>query len=133
VDGIALMPGRICTLCSIPTVHCLGGSRMKSNGPRSWSPSRASGSRRSASILSAPEATITSARVSVAGRFRFGLKKGRCRSMSPWRSSKSLRFRGLLAQADEDDVAVQLDDADLVGVAGQIRDLYTSARHITPA
>jgi hypothetical protein len=27
---------------------------------------------------------------------------------------------------------VQLDDADLVGVAGQIRDLYTSARHITP-
>jgi hypothetical protein len=46
---------------------------------------------------------------------------------------KPLRFRRLLAQADEDDVAVQLDDAELVGVAGQIRDLYTSARHITPA
>src|SRR5438132_13506622 len=46
---------------------------------------------------------------------------------------KPLRFRGLLAQADEDDVAAQLDDADLVGVARQIRDRYASARHITAA
>ena len=46
---------------------------------------------------------------------------------------KPLRFRGLLAQADEDDVAAQLDDADLVGVARQIRNLYASARHITAA
>jgi hypothetical protein len=44
---------------------------------------------------------------------------------------KPLRFRGLLAQADEDDVAAQLDDADLVGVARQIRHLYASARRIT--
>jgi len=44
---------------------------------------------------------------------------------------KPLRFRGLLAQADEDAVAVQLDDADLVGAARQIRQLYASARHIT--
>ena len=41
------------------------------------------------SIPSAWEAIITSVRVSVAGRFPFGLKKGRRRSMSPWRSSTS--------------------------------------------
>jgi hypothetical protein len=44
-----------------------------------------------------------------------------------------LRFRGLLAQADEDDVASQLDDADLVSAARQIRHLYASARHMTAA
>jgi hypothetical protein len=44
-----------------------------------------------------------------------------------------LRFRGLLAQADEDDVASQLDDADLVSAASQIRHLYASARHVTAA
>jgi hypothetical protein len=37
---------------------------------------------------------------------------------------KPLRFRGLLAQADEDDVASLLDDADLANAAGQIRELY---------
>jgi hypothetical protein len=46
---------------------------------------------------------------------------------------KPLRFRGLLAQADEDDVASQLDDADLVSAARQIRHLYASARHIPAA
>jgi hypothetical protein len=46
---------------------------------------------------------------------------------------KPLRFRGLLAQADEDDVASQLDDADLVSAARQIRHLYASARHMTAA
>ena len=46
---------------------------------------------------------------------------------------KPLRFRGLLAQADEDDVASQLDDSDLVSVARQIRHLYASARHMTAA
>jgi hypothetical protein len=40
---------------------------------------------------------------------------------------KPLRFRGLLAQADEDDVASQLDDADLVNAARQIRELYAAA------
>jgi len=43
---------------------------------------------------------------------------------------KPLRFRGLVAQADEDAVAAQLDDADLVGAARLIRQLYASARHI---
>ena len=36
---------------------------------------------------------------------------------------KPLRFRGLLAQAEEDDVAAQLDDADLASAARQIREL----------
>jgi hypothetical protein len=40
---------------------------------------------------------------------------------------KPLRFRGLLAQAEEDDVALQLDDADLAGAARQIRELYAAA------
>ena len=40
---------------------------------------------------------------------------------------KPLRFRGLLAQAGEDDVASQLDDADLVNAARQIRELYAAA------
>jgi hypothetical protein len=40
---------------------------------------------------------------------------------------KPLRFRGLLAQADEDDVSSQLDDADLVNAARQIRVLYAAA------
>ena len=37
---------------------------------------------------------------------------------------KPLRFRGLLAQADEDDVASLLDDADLANATRQIRELY---------
>jgi hypothetical protein len=36
---------------------------------------------------------------------------------------KPLRFRGLLAQAEEDDVAARLDDADLASAARQIREL----------
>jgi hypothetical protein len=40
---------------------------------------------------------------------------------------KPLRFRGLLAQAGEDDVAALLDDADLASAARQIRGLYTAA------
>ena len=35
---------------------------------------------------------------------------------------KPLRFRGLLAQAEEDDVASRLDDADLARAARQIRE-----------
>ena len=46
-------------------------------------------------------------------------------------TDKPLRFRGLLAQADEDDIASRLDDADLVSAARQIRHLYASARHMT--
>src|SRR6476659_8438217 len=42
---------------------------------------------------------------------------------------KLLRFRGLLAQADEDDVASHLDDADLVSAARQIGHLYASAAY----
>ena len=45
---------------------------------------------------------------------------------------KPLRFRGLLAQAEEDDVASQLDDADLTSAARQIRELHATASH-TPA
>jgi hypothetical protein len=41
---------------------------------------------------------------------------------------KPLRFRGLLAQAEEDDVASRLDDADLGRAARQIRELYDAAR-----
>ena len=44
---------------------------------------------------------------------------------------KPLRFRGLLAQAEEDEVASQLDDNELAGAARQIRDFYTAA-HRTP-
>ena len=40
---------------------------------------------------------------------------------------KPLRFRGLLAQAEEDDVASLLDDADLAGAARQIRELSAAA------
>ncbi len=40
---------------------------------------------------------------------------------------KPLRFRGLLAQAEEDDVASRLDDTDLAGAARQIRELYAAA------
>jgi hypothetical protein len=46
---------------------------------------------------------------------------------------KPLRFRGLLAQAEEDDVASQLNDADLANAARQIRELYAAARHIPAA
>ncbi len=40
---------------------------------------------------------------------------------------KPLRFRGLLAQAEEDDVAARLEDADLARAARQIRDLDIAA------
>ena len=43
---------------------------------------------------------------------------------------KPLRFRGLLAQAEEDDVASRLDDADLASAARQIREVYAAARSI---
>ena len=45
---------------------------------------------------------------------------------------KPLRFRGSLAQAEEDEVAAQLQDKDLASAARQIRDLYAAAR-VTPA
>src|SRR6516225_11729541 len=40
---------------------------------------------------------------------------------------KPLRFRGLLAQAEEDDVAARLDDADLASAAQQIREIDATA------
>jgi hypothetical protein len=40
---------------------------------------------------------------------------------------KPLRFRGLLAQAEEDEVASQLDDIDLENAARQIREVYAAA------
>ena len=45
---------------------------------------------------------------------------------------KPLRFRGLLAQAEEDEVASKLDDADLTRAARQIREL-DAADGATPA
>jgi len=46
---------------------------------------------------------------------------------------KPLRFRGLLAQAEEDNVASQLDDADLASAARQIRELHAAAEHVRAA
>src|SRR5271169_4930979 len=43
---------------------------------------------------------------------------------------KPLRFRGLLAQAEEDEVASQLDDADLTCAA---RELHAAAGHVPTA
>ena len=40
---------------------------------------------------------------------------------------KPLRFRGLLGQAEEDDVAARLDDTDLASAARQIRELDAAA------
>ena len=40
---------------------------------------------------------------------------------------KPLRFRGLLAQAEEDEVASKLNDADLASAARQIREVYAAA------
>src|SRR5271169_430981 len=39
---------------------------------------------------------------------------------------KPLRFRGLLAQAEEDEAASHLDDADLANAARQIREVYAA-------
>jgi hypothetical protein len=46
---------------------------------------------------------------------------------------KPVRFRGLLAQAEEDDVASQLDDADLASAARQIRELHAAAGQMPAA
>jgi hypothetical protein len=46
---------------------------------------------------------------------------------------KPLRFRGLLAQAEEDGVASQLDDADLANAARQIRELHAAGGHMAAA
>ena len=40
---------------------------------------------------------------------------------------KPLRFRGLLAQAEEDEVAARLDDSDLARAAQQIREIDAAA------
>src|SRR6516225_12085361 len=46
---------------------------------------------------------------------------------------KPLRFRGLLAQAEEDDVASRLEDADLASAARQIRELDAAAARMPAA
>jgi len=46
---------------------------------------------------------------------------------------KPLRFRGVLAQAEEDEVASQLNDADLTSAARQIRELYAAAGRVSAA
>jgi hypothetical protein len=45
---------------------------------------------------------------------------------------RPLRFRGLLAQAEEDEAASQIDDGDLANAARQIREIYAAA-HQSPA
>jgi hypothetical protein len=42
---------------------------------------------------------------------------------------KPLRFRGLLAMAEEDEMAGQLKDDELKNIARQIRDHYAAAQH----
>src|SRR6516165_1783254 len=44
-----------------------------------------------------------------------------------------LRFRGLLAQAEEDDMASRLDDADLANAARQIREIDAAAGRVPAA
>jgi len=44
---------------------------------------------------------------------------------------KPLRFRGLLAQAEEDDLAAQVNDTDLANAARQIRLIYAAPRGIS--
>jgi hypothetical protein len=46
---------------------------------------------------------------------------------------RPLRFRGLLAQAEEDEVASRLDDADLARAARQIRELDAAAGSLPAA
>jgi hypothetical protein len=46
---------------------------------------------------------------------------------------KPLWFRALLAQAEEDEVASQLDDSDLASAARQIRKLYAAAGRMPAA
>jgi hypothetical protein len=46
---------------------------------------------------------------------------------------KPLRFRGLLALAEEDDVAARLADAELKSAASQIRAFYASAQQAAVA
>jgi len=46
---------------------------------------------------------------------------------------KPLRFRGLLALAEEDEVAAQLSDTELKSVADQIRALSVTARKVLSA
>jgi hypothetical protein len=46
---------------------------------------------------------------------------------------KPLRFRGVLAQAEEDDVAARLDDADLASAARQIRELDAASGQMPAA
>ena len=46
---------------------------------------------------------------------------------------KPLRFRGLLALAEEDGAAGRLDDAALADAARQIRDIYAAAHRRTPS
>lgn len=46
---------------------------------------------------------------------------------------KPLRFRGVLAMADEDQVAADLKDEDIRGVTGQIERIYVNHRATTAA
>ena len=111
-------------LCSTPTESCSAGRRTISSGP-------ASAGKREQALRFDP--------FSLGSHYHIRPNQ-RGRQLPLWVEEgqkpldvalalfeKPLRFRGLLAQAEEDDVASQLDDADLVGAAGHIRELHAAA------
>ena len=107
-----------------PQPDCSARSRTTSNGPRSSSPSRASGSRRCALIRSASAATITSVRACAAGSCRCGSRRGRSRSKSRSRFLKSrCAFADFWHRRKKTTWPRRLDDADLASAARQIRGL----------
>ena len=96
---------------------------MRLYGPRSWSLSPASGSRRCASTPSVWAAHYH-IRPGLAAQIPLPVAEGQ----SPLDATmaffeKPLRFRGLLALAEEDDVAAGLRDEELKNAASQIRTL----------
>jgi len=97
-----------------PNRQCSAGKRTASNGPRSWSPSRASGSKRSASIPSAVGSHYH-IRPSLRGKqLPLWVDEGqRPLDVALAFFEKPLRFRGLLSQAEERNAASLVDDADL--------------------
>ena len=104
------------------------------NGPRSWLPSLAS---RSKQLRFDPftKGSHYHIRPSLRGRqIPLWVEEGqKPLEVALAFFEKPLRFRGLLAQAEEDDVASQLDDADLASAARQIRELHAAAGRIPAA
>ncbi|HEY5315213.1 MAG TPA: hypothetical protein VIK18_21960 [Pirellulales bacterium] len=125
------MPGRISKFCSTPTGGWPAVSRTRSNGPRSWLPWPASASRR---CVSTPSAWARTTRPGLAAQIPLPVAEGQ----GPLDAilaffEKPLRFRGLLALAEEDEVASQLHDQELKNAASQIRALSAAAHQSAAA